>query len=505
MYRKGAYDRGHMTVTTGPRQTRRREELASRRRSRWPAMQVPDERRAKRLVGLAWVLLVLNALTFYPGVSVLHIPSLVGKAITQGALPLALLCLVAVNRRLIIRPNVYLSLLSLLLFPAIITSFEPQHLGTVYRTFRLAEFIAALWLLTPWWGRRDLLLLRCHLITINVLLGTVILGLLVSPGRAHAGGRLSGVIWPVPSTQVAHYAAVASGVLLLMWFCGRLRSWRVLAVVVIQVALLVFTHTRTALVAEAVGLIIAGMSLVKVNSRVRKVYATVGIIAVVAALTMSGFILSWLARGEGTKELTDLTGRTIVWGEILSYPRNTYQMILGFGLSNSSFNGLPIDSNWLSSYTELGIFGVSICVLVLIFVLINAYFQPRSMERAIALFLVVYCIMASVTETGITDVSPYMLEVTLAASMMFPVRTPHRLTGWQPARTSARQIVPRPGVGTAIINSDSSDSSDAPAVAPDRQVNRHDPRSNPPDGNLARCKSSWVPMSPDKEVGLTGK
>jgi hypothetical protein len=42
------------------------------------------------------------------------------------------------------------------------------------------------------------------------------------------------------------------------------------------------------------------------------------------------------------------------------------------------------------------------------------------MERALALFLVVYCLVASFTETSITDVSPYLLEVTLAASMLVP-------------------------------------------------------------------------------------
>jgi hypothetical protein len=402
---------------------------------------MPDERWVRRRVGLTWALLVLNALTYYPGVSALHIPNIIGKAITQGALPLALLVAVSVNRRLIFRPNAYLSLLSLLLFAAILTSFQPQHLGTVYRTFRLVEFIALLWLLTPWWGRRDLLLLRCHLTTIYVLQATVILGLFVSPGRARTEGRLTGVLWPVPPTQVAHYAAVATGVVLLMWFCGRIRGWRVLGIIVVEVAMLLLTHTRTALLGLIVGLIVAGLSLIKVNFRIRKIYAAAGITAAVAAVTMSGFILSWLSRGEGTSELTDLTGRTLVWGQLLSYPRNTFQMIFGFGLSNSSFNGLPIDSNWLSSYDELGLFGVSVCVIVLIFLFVNAYFQPRSMERAIALFLVVYCIMASITETGITDVSPYMLEVTLAASMMVPVRGPSLARRRQPARTRTRPAV----------------------------------------------------------------
>ena len=35
-------------------------------------------------------------------------------------------------------------------------------IGTDYRAFRLIGFRLVLWLLTPWWGRRDLLLLECQ-------------------------------------------------------------------------------------------------------------------------------------------------------------------------------------------------------------------------------------------------------------------------------------------------------------------------------------------------------
>ena len=56
----------------------------------------------------------------------------------------------------------------------------------MYRTFRLAEFVAALWLLTPWWGRRDMLLLRYQLRCLYVALGSVLLGLLIAPGHALA-------------------------------------------------------------------------------------------------------------------------------------------------------------------------------------------------------------------------------------------------------------------------------------------------------------------------------
>ena len=62
------------------------------------------------------------------------------------------------------------------------TTLQPQHFGTIYRTFRLAGFVARLWLLTPWWGRRDLLLVRSHLAVLSAVLGSVVLGLVIAPG-----------------------------------------------------------------------------------------------------------------------------------------------------------------------------------------------------------------------------------------------------------------------------------------------------------------------------------
>ena len=136
----------------------------------------------------------------------------------------------------------------------------------------------------------------------------------------------------------------------------------------------------------------------------RKFFATAGAVAAIAIMTLSGFFTAWLARGQGTRADHDLTGRTKVWGPLLAFPRNKFQEIFGFGLSNSSFNGLPIDSNWLSSYQEQGLFGVVVCAAILLFLLVTAYFQPRGVQRALALFLITYCLVASFTEVGFTDV-----------------------------------------------------------------------------------------------------
>jgi hypothetical protein len=362
----------------------------------------------------------LNALTFYPGVSILPIPSFVGKLLTQGVLPVALLVALTVNRRVMVRPNVFLCLVGLLVLGALVTSLQPQHLGTVYRTFRLAEFVTVLWLLTPYWGRRDLLLVRSHLAAYSVVFGSVLLGLLLSPGRARGGGRLGGVLWPIPATQLAHYAAITTGLVVVLWLCGLLRGRIALPVVMATVAILLLTHTRTALVGMVAGLLVAGLSLFAARARVRRFFAAVGVVVSIGVMTVAGVATTWLARGENAKLLGNLTGRTTVWGLIVNSPRDKFQEIFGFGLANKSFDGLPIDSNWLASYQEQGLFGVAVCAAMLLFLLVLAYFQPRGVQRALALFLVTYCLVASFTEVGFTDASTYLLELTLAASLLVP-------------------------------------------------------------------------------------
>jgi hypothetical protein len=362
-------------------------------------------------------LLFLNAIG-YVG-TIVHIPSVVGKGITQGALPLALLVALTVNRRLVVRPNIFLCLVTLLPLEAILTALQPQGLGTVYRTFRLAEFVAVLWLLTPWWGRRDLLLVRCHLRTLAVVLGSVLLGLVVSPGHAFQDGRLTGALWVIPPTQVAHYAAVATGLVVVLWLSGKMAGRKMLTTVVVAGGMLILTHTRTALIGLVAGILVAGLSLILGKARVRRVFAISAVIVVVGVLTLSSVITTWLARGEASNgQLTDLTGRTKVWLPLLTFPRDSFQQIFGFGLSNGSFNGMPIDSNWISAYQEQGLFGVAVCAALLVFLLLAACFRSRGVERALALFLITYLLVASVTEDGFADATPYLLEMTLAASLL---------------------------------------------------------------------------------------
>jgi hypothetical protein len=383
------------------------------------------ERWVRRRVSMAWGLLILDVLPFtsktWTGQSLfIPIPSIVGKLITQGALPAALLLALSANRRLLVRPNVYLCLLSLLIIESVFLILEPQHLGTIYRTFRFGGFVTVLWLLTPWWGRRDLLLVRSHLIGLSIVLATVLVGIPVAHHTAFGQGRLDGALYPIPPPQVAHIAAIMTGLVVMLWLGGKLSGRFTLVVVTITLSSLLLTHTRTALVGMIAGIVVGGLSLFKVRTRARKLFATLFVVVSIGALTLSGIVTTYLARGESTQQLTNLTGRTNVWSEILTTPRNEFQVFFGFGLSNLSFNGQSVDSNWLGSYLDLGLFGVAVTAALLLFMLVYASLQPPGVRRALALFLVAYCLVSSFTETGLSEASLYLLDLTVAASLLVP-------------------------------------------------------------------------------------
>jgi hypothetical protein len=104
-------------------------------------------------------------------------------------------------------------------------------------------------------------------------------------------------------------------------------------------------------------------------------------------------------------------------------PRTRFEEIFGFGLSNASINGHPIDSNWLAAYMQEGLFGVVVCAAILAWLLVTAFFQPRGVRRALALFLVTYCMIASITEDSFTNASTYLLHLTVAASLLIAPST----------------------------------------------------------------------------------
>jgi hypothetical protein len=374
-----------------------------------------------------WLALYANVLTFMGATPIMPLPTPVGQLIAQAMLPLALVLALLANPGVVLRMNFLLVFYAVMAVLALMVSIHGDFIiGSTYRAVRLVLFVCVLWLLTPWWGRKDMPLLRAHLTCLRLVTASVLIGAVFAPGAAFSTeGRLQGALWPIPAPQVGHYSAVLIGVTVVFWFTGTMRGRTTLLTFVGGGVALLLSHTRTALAAMLVGLIVAGISLFVGHARVRRTAATSVVVAVVGGTLLGPLIGEWLARGQTSQDMSQLTGRTKVWSAIAGAERGWLQEFFGTGLSNKSFNGLPIDSNWVATFLELGWAGIAVQVAFLLTLALTAVTRPRGPRRAVALFLLGYCLVASPTETGLGDASPYLLDLVVAASVMArPVRSP---------------------------------------------------------------------------------
>jgi hypothetical protein len=377
-------------------------------------------RSADKRVALIWGALFINVLAYADATALLPLPGKVGQMICQGSLFIALGLVLMTNPRAVMRPNAFMLVLTLAAVVALMTSIHSVFvIGSTYRALRYVIFLLVAWLLTPWWGRRDMLLLRCHRLCLAVVLGSVVLGALVAPGAAIGSGRLQGVLWPVPPPQVAHYAATLFGTTVLLWMCKVLAGRHAALILFVSGAVLVATHTRTALVALFAGLLVGGASLFLANARVRRTAVTSASIVLLTVAVFANELRSWAARGQSSSQLTELTGRTKVWSAVLAQPRTPLEHWFGTGMSNMSFNGLPIDSNWVATYQDQGWFGVALLAILFLLLIVIAIGRAPGPHKAIALFLIMYCLFASITEAGLDGPSPYLLDLMVAASLLF--------------------------------------------------------------------------------------
>ena len=149
------------------------------------------------------------------------------------------------------------------------------------------------------------------------------------------------------------------------------------------------------------GVLIAGLSLFHVNARVRRFFAAGVAVVSIAIVTAAGVLTTWLARGQSSQGLLTLTGRTNSFGSRLAAQHAARQDpgdLRVRPVQRKRLTVSPIDSNWLAAYMQEGLFGVTICALILLFLLVYAFFQAPSERAALALFILVYCLVDSFTE-----------------------------------------------------------------------------------------------------------
>ncbi|MFF4403871.1 O-antigen ligase domain-containing protein [Streptomyces sp. NPDC001262] len=374
-----------------------------------------------RAVGIAWGLLILNTLGSAGAKTIVPLPRSLIQIATMGALVAAFVLALALNLRLRIRAGAYLFLLTLLLVPSVISSAHLESgFGALFRCTRLALFIGTLWLLSRWWDGGPTFV-RHHIRMYFAVLGSVAAGLVASPGAALPdlyGGRLVGALWPLTPPQIGQYAAVITGLAVLL-LLGR-RTDRVSAAVVIvpSLVLLALTHTRTATLGLFIGLALAIGSLVLTSAAARRFFSWAVLCGAVAAVALGPLLQTWFLRGQSKENFSNLTGRAKVWDALLAAPRTTTEQLFGVGLGDKSFGGLPIDNSWLAVYNEQGLTGIALVAAIFIVLGGIALLRPPSLARACAIFLISYCAIASYTEAGLGDASPYLLHLAVAASLL---------------------------------------------------------------------------------------
>ncbi|MEU0513137.1 O-antigen ligase domain-containing protein [Amycolatopsis sp. NPDC006125] len=383
--------------------------------------------RTFRILGAIWALLIFNTLATQGVSALIPIPRPVTQALTMSAVGIAFALALILNPRLKIRPSAFLVLLSLLLVASFASSVRMESgLGSLFRCARLGLFVGTLWLISPWMNG-SIWFVRQHIRVLTVLLVSVAVGLVISPGLAMPelnDGRLTGVLWPLTPTQIGQYAAIAAGLAVLLWINKLTDTRSVVMVAGPAIVLLVLTHTRTATLGLVAGLVIAMLSMWLTSGRARKAFAWGIAVAGIGAVLLGPLLQTWVLRGQDAENFGNLTGRAKVWERLLATPRTWFEEIFGTGLSNKSFDGLPIDNSWLAVYHEQGYLGATIVVLFLVTLVVVAIARPPSPGRACALFLITYCLAASYTEAGLGDASPYLLHLAVAAGLL--AGTPQR-------------------------------------------------------------------------------
>jgi hypothetical protein len=380
--------------------------------------------KAPRLVGAVWALLVINTLGSQGADTIIPIPRPVAQMVTMGAVAAAFLLALMLNPRMRIRPSAYLLLMTFLLVVSMVSSARLESgYGAIFRCWRFSLFVGTLWLLTRWWDDW-MSLLRNHVRAFAGVSATVLLGLAAAPGLARPdiyGGRLVGAIWPLTPPQVGLYAASLTGLVIMMWLGGLIPRSNMAILAIPGVTLLLMSHTRTALVGLIGGLVIGLLAMATTSALARKVFTRAAMVAGIGAVLVGPFVEAWFKRGQD--DLSDLTGRDKVWDALLAAPRTVSEQLFGVGLTNKSFNGLPIDSSWLTVYHEEGYLGLALVAGFLVTLIVVAALRPPSIQRAIALFLIFYCIIASYTEAGLGDAAPYLLNLAVAAALLVQPRS----------------------------------------------------------------------------------
>ncbi|MFD7158601.1 O-antigen ligase family protein [Kribbella sp. NPDC059898] len=308
---------------------------------------------------------------------------------------------------------------------------------------RLARFLIGLVLIFLLWRplvRVPERLVRAHLWAHLLLGATVVLSLAYSPSEAWrplrtlgAGYRLQGVIIPMLPPRVGEVGAIMLGLALVGLVCRKLATLPAVTLIGLGGILIAASRTRTAAAAVAAGLVVA--LIVTRKTWLGRIACLVvpGLLGL--AFLAIGSLHTWLLRGQGTQQITSLSGRTTSWQAVIDEKVSTQTMIIGHGLGNKrillltgegNIGVMAIDNSWLSLYWETGLLAVAIVAVALIVAWISVLRAPTPYVRACGAVLLGYVTVASLNESGLSDLSSMTLHLLVAAAICDADRLRHR-------------------------------------------------------------------------------
>lgn len=327
---------------------------------------------------------------------------------------------------------------------------------------RLARLMVGLVLLFLLW--RPLIqtperLIRAHLWAHLLLAGTIVLSVLSAPAQAWrplsafgTGYRLQGVIIPMLPPRVGEVGALLLGLAIVALVARKLAFLPASAMIGLGLVLVALSRTRTAAAAIAFGLFLALLLT-------RKTW-----FGRIAALTVPGavglaFLLvptlhTWLLRGQGTRQISSLSGRTTSWQAVLEEEVSVQTAIIGHGLGNKrvllrrgegDIDVMAIDNSWLGLYWETGLLAVTIVGIAMIVAWVSVLRAPTPYVKACGALLLGYVSAASLNESGLSDLSSMTLHLLVAAAVCDSDRLRARARA-AAGRISAGRGPSRPGV-----------------------------------------------------------
>ncbi|TCO52055.1 hypothetical protein EV646_1011052 [Kribbella antiqua] len=308
---------------------------------------------------------------------------------------------------------------------------------------RLARFLIGLLLIFLLW--RPLVqvperLIRAHLWAHLLLASTVVASLAYAPSQAWrplrslgAGYRLQGVIIPMLPPRVGEVGAILLGLALIGFLCRKLALLPAAGLVGLGVVLIAASRTRTSAAAIAFGLVLA-LILTRKTWFGRFFSLAVPALIGLAFLTI-GSLHTWLLRGQGTQQISSLSGRTTSWHAVIDEKVSLQTAIIGHGLGNKrvllrrgegDIDVMAIDNSWLGLYWETGLAAVTIVAIALIVAWIAVLRAPTPYVRACGALLLGYVTAASLNESGLSDLSSMTLHLLVAAAVCDADRIRHR-------------------------------------------------------------------------------